>query len=382
MIAPAFHPIVTELTWTVRNRMRAQFARPLESVFLVLVWSVALLILAFGWSRLPGEQLAAVIEAATNSPWSSTITLAVLSLFALRAPLRALRRHLAHSWWAALPIAPARTQRSVAALGVLMIGAFALAADGLLLAAAALVQHPERWLAAARTIASAGIVIGGGAGLASALRRDADLEHATRRSSHGLPLFRLGALERVELPTILRWQRTETLRRFRAGGRWWQWVLLGLAVPAGITLRSLTGLVLTGVLLIWFGIAMTAARETIANSARLTLATPLAFAPFARASARYPLLVAALASGWGLLALWMQDAPRWFMVGWPVLLFAWTVLELALAWHLRRQSRRVGLRLAVDVAVIVAAAQLFAPLAALAWALVVGMHLRAAGNIR
>jgi hypothetical protein len=382
MPAPFFHPILAQARLGLGNQLRAQLARPAEAVFVALAWLAAAALAAFVYTRLPGEPIAASIESAARSPWTSGLALAAFAFYLLRAPLLALRRHLAHSCWAGMPIAAVRTTRSLVLLGVLQLAGMLLAADVALLACAALVHNPERWLAPARGLAVTGLGIGGLLGLLSAVSRRAALETAARRSGHGSPLFRLLPLERATLPIFAAWQRIETLRRFRAGGRWWQWLLLGLAVPAGITLPSLAGLVLMGVVLIWFGIAMTAARETIAQAARLTAATPLRFGAFAAATARYPLLVAAVSVLWGELALLLQEAPRLFLIGWPVLLFGWTTLELAVSWHVRREPRHAGLRLAVDVAAIVGAAQAFPPLAGIVWAVLLAWHLNAAGKIR
>lgn len=380
-MSTAWHPIVDEALLGLRNGLRAQRERPAEAVFQLLAWGAAG---AIGWmvyQRLPGEPLGAAIESAARSPWLSGAVLAALGFWLVHAPVMSLRRHLANSWWAALPIRAARGTRTLALLGLgmtlLLVGGAEIALRGV----AALVRDPERWYGPARTMAAFGLGLGGIAGLAVALRPSVALDHAGRRWGHGLPLFPLPPLERAALPVFAHWQRIETLRRFRAGGRWWQWLLLGLAVPSGIALPSLAGLVLMGVVLIWYGLAMTMARETIAAAARLTAATPLRFADFARATARYPLLAATVAAGWGTLALLLQEAPRLFLVGWPLIALGWAMLELAVAWHARRTPRSAGLRLAIDAVAIVGAAQAFLPLAPLAWAGLVVAHFIAARRI-
>lgn len=380
MPAAVFHPILDQALIGLGNAARAQLARPAEALFIALAWAAAAGIAWMVYVRLPGEPIAAAIESAARSPWTSGLVLAGFAFWMQRAPLLMLRRHLAESCWAALPIARARTTRTLLLLGLLQLALLLLAADLVLLAAAALVRNPERWLAAARTLALVGLGGGGLLGLALALRRDIHLDHAGRRWGHGLPLFPLPPLERARLPVFAHWQRIETLRRFRAGGRWWQYVLLGCAIPAGITLPSLAGLVLMGVVLVWYGLAMTMARETIVAAARLTAATPLRFREFARATARYPLLAAMVAVVWGTLALLLQEAPRLFLVGWPLLAFGWCLLELAVAWHCRRRPRQVALRLAVDAVLIVGAAQAFPPLAAVAWCGLVTYHVIAASR--
>jgi hypothetical protein len=378
MSAAVFHPILDQALLGLRNAARAQLARPAEALFLALAWAAAAAIAWLVYVRLPGEPIAAAIESAARSPWTAGACLAAFAFWVQRAPLVMLRRHLAESCWAALPIARARTMRTVLLLGLLQLAVLLLAADLALLAAAALVRNPERWLSTARGLALLGLGGGGLLGLALALRRDVDLDHAGRRWGHGLPLFPLPPLERAALPVFAHWQRIETLRRFRAGGRWWQWLLIGLAIPAGITLPSLAGLVLMGVVLVWYGLAMTMARETIVSAARLTAATPLRFGDFARATARYPLLAATVAVLWGTIALLLQEAPRLFLIGWPLLAFGWCVLELAVAWHCRRRPRQVALRLSVDAVLIVGAAQAFPPLAAAAWLGLVAHHIIAA----
>lgn len=381
MATHLLHPIVAQTWLGFRNQLRAQLARPAESLFVALAWAAAAALAIFVYTRLPGEPIAAAIESAARSPWTSGVALAAFGFYTVRTPLLRLRAHLHRSWWAGLPIASARETRTLILLGVLLLAAIVLTADLALLACAALVRNPDRWLAAARTIALLGLSSGGTLGLLGALRRGAATQASTRRRGHGVPLFRLPPLEHASLPTLAHWQRIETLRRFRAGGRWWQWLLLGLAIPAGISLPSLAGLVLMGVVLIWYGLAMTAARETIAKAARLTAATPLRLPAFAVASARYPILVAAVATLWGSLALLLQEAPRLFLIGWPLLMFGWVMLELAVAWHVRRQPRHAGLRLAVDIAAIAGAAQAFAPLAPILWAALLAWHYNRARKI-
>ena len=380
MPAAVFHPILDQALLGLRNALRAQLARPAEALFVALAWAATAGIAWMVYVRLPGEPIAAAIESAARSPWTTGAVLAAFAFWVQRMPLRMLRRHLAESCWAALPIARARTTRTLLLLGLLQLALLLLTADVALLAAAALVRNPERWLSAARLVALFGLGAGGLLGLALALRRDVDLDHAGRRWGHGLPLFPLPPLERARLPVFAHWQRIETLRRFRAGGRWWQWLLIGLAIPAGITLPSLAGLVLMGVVLVWYGLAMTMARETIVAAARLTAATPLRFRDFALATARYPLLAAAVAVSWGTLALLLQEAPRLFLIGWPLLAVGWCVLELAVAWHCRRRPRQVGVRLTVNAVLILGAAQAFPPLAGLAWAGLVAHHFIAANR--
>jgi hypothetical protein len=381
MSTALLHPIVAQTWLGLRNQLRAQLSRPGESLFVALAWAAAAALAVFVSTRLPGEPIAAAIESAARSPWTSGIALGAFGFYLLRTPLLLLRRHLQRSWWAGLPIATARETRTLFLLGASLLIAIVLVADLALLAGAALVTNPDRWLSAARIVAALGLGVGGLLGLLGALRRDGAVAANARPGGRGLPLFRLPPLERAALPTLAHWQRIETLRRFRAGGRWWQWLLLGLAIPAGISLPSLAGLVLMGVVLIWYGLAMTAARETIAHAARLSAATPLRFGAFARASARYPILVAAIATLWGTLALLLQEAPRLFLIGWPLLVFGWVLLELAVAWHVRRQPRHAGLRLAFDVAAIVGAAQAFAPLAPIVWAALLAWHFHRARKI-
>jgi hypothetical protein len=380
MPTAVFHPILDQALLGLRNAARAQASRPAEALFIALAWAAFVGIAWIVYVRLPGEPIAAAIESAARSPWTSGTVLAAFACWVQRMPLLMLRRHLAASCWAALPIARARTTRTLLLLGLLQLALLLLAADAALLAAAALVRNPERWLGAARQLSLVALGAGGLLGLALALRRNLGLDHAGRRWGHGLPLFPLPPLERARLPVFAHWQRIETLRRFRAGGRWWQYLLMGCAIPAGIALPSLAGLVLMGVVLVWYGLAMTVARETIVAAARLTAATPLRFRDFAAATARYPLLAAAVAVLWGTLALALQEAPRLFLLGWPLLAVGWCVLELAVAWHCRRRPRQVGVRLAVDAALIVGAAQAVPPLAALAWAGLVAHHVIAANR--
>jgi hypothetical protein len=380
-MAAALHPIVDEALLGLRNSIRAQRERPAEALFLLLAWAAVFGIGWFVYQRAPGEPLGAAIESAARSRWLSGAVLAALAFWLVHAPVMGLRRHLANSWWAALPIRAGRATRTLAMVGLALTALLVGGAELALRAVAALVRDPERWYGPARAMAAGGLGFGGLVGTAYALRPSIALDHAGRRWGHGVPLFRLRPLERASLPVFAQWQRIETLRRFRAGGRWWQWLLMGLAIPSGYSLPSLTGLVLMGVVLIWYGLAMTMARETIVAAARLTAATPLRFADFARATARYPLLAAVVATVWGTVALLLQAAPPLFLVGWPMIAIGWAVLELAVSWHARRTPRSAGVRLAVDAVAILGAAQALPLLAPVVWAGLVAAHVIAARRI-
>src|SRR5512146_2916285 len=160
MPAAVFHPILDQALLGLRNAARAQASRPAEALFVALAWAAAAGIAWMVYVRLPGEPIAAAIESAARSPWTTGAVLAAFAFWVQRMPLLMLRRHLAESCWAALPIARARTNRTLLLLGLLQLALLLVAADVALLAAAALVRNPERWLGAARQLSL--VALGGG----------------------------------------------------------------------------------------------------------------------------------------------------------------------------------------------------------------------------
>ena len=87
--------------------------------------------------------------------------------------------------------------------------------------------------------------------------------------------------------------------------------------------------------MVWFGLMVQTAGDVLIASTTLLRATPVAFAPFARASLRYSAFVVLFASAWGGLALLLQGASWKFMLALLLLFFAYALLRMSLTLRFR-----------------------------------------------
>jgi hypothetical protein len=306
-----------------------------------------------------------------NTPWVSGPALCLIALWTVRKVVQATVASLREGWWAAAPVPRAAERLWLALVAVAAALAWLVLAAALLHAVAAVAVRPTPWLAPALGLALPSLAAGALAGAAFALTGGGDGARAGY-ASHGLPLYRL-PLPRA-LPELAHWQRIEALRSFRAGGRIWPFLLLGLAVPAGITLPSLTGLLVLGVVLIWYGGVLKAAHDVIHAGHALLAAQPLRTPAYARATAHYPALAAVASMLLGVVALALQEAPPAFLVGYALVVPAWTALDLAIVLHHRAAPRRAAIALSVAVVALVACGQVFPPLVLPAWVVLLTYH--------
>jgi hypothetical protein len=365
------HPVSRELALGARNRIAAAAARPAETAFHALAWLALAAAAVFVWSRLDGDRLGIWIASWVNTPWVSAPALGVVALWTVRKLVQATAAALHEGWWAAAPVPRAAERLWLAIVAIAAALAWVLLAAALLHAIAAVAVRPTPWLAPALTLILPALAAGSLAGALLAAVGGGD-DARVGYASHGLPLYRL-PLPRA-LPELAQWQRIEALRSFRAGGRIWPFLLLGLAVPAGITLPSLTGLLVLGVVLIWYGGVLKAAHDVIHAGHALLAAQPLRTPAYARATVHYPALAAVATMLLGVVALALQEAPPAFLVGFAVLVPAWTALDLAIVLHHRAAPRRAAIALSVAVVALVACAQVFPPLVLPAWAALLIHH--------
>lgn len=368
------HPVAAEYALAFGNRLREAAARPGEAAFQLLAWTALAAGLAWAWSRLDGDRLGLWVAGWVQTPWLSAAPLVLAAAWSMRRVLQATACALADGWWAAAPVPRAAIRAWLAVVASAVALGWVGLAVGLLHAIAAVARRPTPWLPLALDLVVPALLAGSALGaLAAAIGPD----RAGRAgyASHGLPLYGLPLPER--LPELARWQRIEALRSFRAGGRIWPFLLLGLAIPAGLALPSLTGLVMLGLTLIWYAGVLQAAHAVIHAGHALLAAQPVPVASFARACVHYPAIATLVACGLGALALALQQAPWPFICGWLLALPAWTALDLVLVLRHRGSPRRAALALAVAAVSLVAGVQLYALALPVLWVALFAHALRA-----
>lgn len=376
-----FHPWLAEIALGVRNRIVRAQHDPAQTLFHATAWATLAALAVYGFSRLDGDRAGVVIRLLLEQPLVPVLLFAAFGFVGAHICTATLLHDWRHGWWGALPIASAAVTRTLWLVAALFALAQLGAAVAALLALAAIAEHWRAWLAPALACAVLGLPLGAFAGYATTRRNDR-IERQTALHIHGSaqPLFILPWIESPHLPNTAHWQRCETLRVWRRGGRGWPFLLLGAIVPMNEAPASLAGLLLLGGVLIWFGTALRAASEIITRADAVLAATPHRFRDFAAATARYPLLATVIAMALGGVGLLLQDA-RWpFVLAFGAMMFGIAALQLAIAWRHRRSPARAGLRFAADLALIIALGTAWLPLAPIALAALVVRHYRVAGN--
>ena len=378
-----FHPWRHELALVLRNRVaRALRAWP-QTLFVAAAWAVLLMLFGWALSRIDGDRIGFVLASLLQHPLPIVAGLGALIAAATGVALRSTRSQLALGWWGAMPVPPAATRRTLVAVGIalgLVVAAVLLLALFLL---ALVSDRPEHWLRQGIVVVLASAAAGVALGLLALRPRHAARHGRAASSSRGLPLFDAARLERAPLPHLARWQRMTALRNWRAGGGAWQFLLLGLAIPANESRMTLTGLILFGLAAIWGGVAARACMQVIARAAGLLGPTPAAWRDFVHSTLRYPLVVLAASSVWATAGLAMQGAGPAFLIGFPLLLAALLLHRLALAWRHGPDLRRARLRFGAELVLLVALLQAtFFPVAVLAYAALVAWTMEKARRAR
>jgi len=378
-----FHPWRHELALGVRNRVVRALRQWPQTLFVAVAWAVLLGLCGWALSGVDGDRLGLVLASLLQRPLPIAAGLVALIASATGVAIRSTRTQLALGWWGAMPIPIAATRRTLAAVGILLGAALALVLVLALLLLALVSDHPEHWLGQGVAVVLASAVAGVALGLATLRRRRSRPHSHDVAPGRGAPLFGAARLERAALPHVARWQRVTALRNWRAGGGAWQFLLLGLVIPANESRMALAGLILFGLAAIWGGVAARACMEVIARLSGLLEPTPVSWRDFALSTSRYPLVVLTASSLWATLGLAMQEAGPAFLIGFPVLLAALLLHRLALAWRHGPELRRARIRFGAELAFLVALLQAtFLPVAALAYAAHVAWTIRQARRRR
>jgi len=369
-----FHPWLAELRELGRARLRRAWRHRWETLFHLLAWSALAGVLVWGWTHVDGDRAGVVLHLLLQQAWLPVLLSAVLGWGAANGVGRALMSEWQEGWWNATPVAEAATSRTLRIMAFLGAVAMLAVLAGVLLALASVASHWRTWLVPALTCVAIGVPLGGLAAMLRSPRAFAAESRKPRARAVDKPLFALPMLEWRGLPHLAAWQRREALRVWRHGGRFWPFLGLGLIVPMGSAGWSLFGLLLFGLSLIWFGLALRAAQDVISRADALMRAEPLPFTSLCKATLRYPLWAWLVTCVLGSVGLLLQDArplaAAFFAIGALLALG----LQLVLSWRYRRAPWRARLRLAADASVLLVLLYLAGPLALVAYAAIVGRH--------
>ncbi|MBL8300037.1 MAG: hypothetical protein JNN30_16985 [Rhodanobacteraceae bacterium] len=366
-----FHPRLQESRRVAANRLRRLLRLWPQTLFHLAATVALLALLGAGIARIDGDRIGLVLRLLAAQPLVVAIAFAAFGFAMCRSATLALRTELKLGWWGAAPVPEAATRRS------LHLNAIALTLFGnlvILLVLAGIVLLSRRstpWFAPLLLTASLGFWLGSGAGYL-AVRRLAALRRSRITQLHSsAALLPLPALDHAQLRHLPDWQRRETVRRWRSGGRNWQFLALGLLVPMGMPLLPLAGLLLLGVALIWYGLALRASEDTLVHATRLLAALPLSFQRFAAGTLRYPLFAWICASTLGATGLLLQSARPIVAALFILAIGLGGLISLCLSWRYRHRPHLARVRASAEVSLLLLLAYqlpMLAPLLALAMA--------------
>lgn len=302
----ALHPWFREARIAMRRDPR--MLRRCGVVALVFVAGVALTFTRRGML----ETVAAFLAA---WPLQIGAAVAVASFVLTRSRLVRLVDEWHGGWWAAVPLGRHCIARSVIALTAIVTGVIGALLAGVLFAAI--------WIAAnSQALPSlfaieAGLLAGAAAGALTALRATRTERTRSNKSQPWRePLLRLTWLHDRRAPHLSDWQRREALQGWRSGGSFWLPGAALAAMPNGIPLGTVIGLLLLSVVTAWILVVLRAGSAVARDAQGLLAATPLSRKPFAAAALRYPWFTAACATllsaigiamtglGWRSLSIW------------------------------------------------------------------------------
>ncbi len=207
-----------------------------------------------------------------------------------RSATIALLGEVRYGWWGAMPVPEAATRRGLHLNAILLTVFGNLVILFVLVGIVLLSRRSTPWFMPLAMASGVGFWLGSGAGYSSYAGLGTLKRGKIVQQHSSAALLPLRALDHPQLRHLPDWQRRETVRRWRSGGRNWQFLAFGLLVPMGMPLLPLLGLLLLGVALIWYGLALRASEDLLVRATRLFAALPLPFPRFARrARLRCPL---------------------------------------------------------------------------------------------
>lgn len=358
-----FHPRLQETRRVAANRVRRLARDWPQTLFHAAGYALLLGIVGFGLLRIDGDRIGLVLRLLAAQPVAVALAFGVFGFAMCRSSTLTLLQELRLGWWGAMPVPGAATQRSLH-LNALLLTLFGNLVVLLVLAGiVVLSRRPTPWFLPLFGVASAALWGGSALGYLG-VRRLGQVRRGKVAPQHSSkPLLTLKALDHAQLRNLPDWQRRETVRRWRSGGRSWQFLALGLLVPMGMPLLPLVGLLLLGAALIWYGLALRASEDTIGRATALLAALPLPFPRFAAASARYPLFAWCCASVLGSSGLLLQSAKPLVAVLFVLAIGLGSLLSLSLSWRYRHRLHLARVRAPAEIVLLLLLAYQLPPLA-------------------
>lgn len=359
-MATYFHPRLQEARRVAGNRTRRLLRLWPQTLFHLVAGGALLFLVGTGVARIDGDRIGLVLRLLAAQPLVIALAFAALGFAMCRSSTLALLQELRLGWWGAAPVPQAATQRSLH-LNAILLTVFGTIVVLLVLAGiVALSRRSTPWFVPLLTSASLGFWLGSGLGYL-AVRRLGTRRHTKVQQTHSsAALLRLRALDHPQLRNLPDWQRRETVRRWRSGGRNWQFLALGLLVPMGMPLLSLAGMLLLGAALIWYGLALRASQDTLVRATQLFAALPLPFERFAAGTLRYPLFAWCCASVLGAGGLLAQSAKPWVAAVFILIIGLGGLLSLCLSWRYRHRPHLARIRATAEVVLLLLLAYQFA----------------------
>lgn len=293
---PWLHPWIGELHLTI-SRRKLSAVRALAILSLQILAGAAVVAWLIYESRRPlDEALAHGLRALAAAPlWTCGLCTA-LSAYAVRRRLAAVRAYLRSGWWAAQPISPAATARTLGALAVAcaLAGSLLLTAMALLLRGLLAAQAEDAKLTTVYALSTAGLYCGAAVGALWIGKKNA-LNRSVRSLRIAADARIPWPLRRHRLAGLAEWQRREAQLQWRAGGNFWMLGIVLVGLPSGISSISAAGFVLLAVAAIWYSVVLRASLHVAQAALALMRSTPMTAAQGRGALLIYPGVAAVLA---------------------------------------------------------------------------------------
>jgi hypothetical protein len=369
-----FHPHLQQGRQVAANRLRNLATHWPQTLFHAAGAALVLAIVAAGVGRIDGDRIGLVLRLLAAQPLLLVLAFGAFGFFMCRSSTLGLVTELRLGWWGAMPVPPAATRRSLRLNALLQTVFATLIVLGVLLLIVWLSRRPTPWFPTVAGVSTAALWLGSALGYFGAHRIQQAPPPKQAQDHSSAALLPLAALDHPQLHNIPEWQRRETVRRWRSGGRRWQLLALGLLIPMGMPVVPLLGLVLLGVSLIWYGLALRASEDSIVGAERLLAALPLPFPRFAAATLRYPVFAWCCAAALGAAGLLLQSARPLVALLFALLLAMASALSLSLTWRYRRRPWLARTRASAEVLLTLLLAWQLPPLAPVFAAALVARH--------
>lgn len=285
-----FHPWVNEAALDACRFSRSprEWRGGLVGLVSAAIIGFLVVIAAFALQRSPAQILGLVTKAITDTPAAAVIAIASLSCLSVGRRVRRLYSYLSEGWWGGAPASAGAMWRTLLAFAALNTAGWWF---GWLI----IMSFATGGLAGTSAIVGFALVFGAALAFYPATKA-AGPKHAGRRRKRILiPVFAPQAFVRRALGGVPVWQRREALLQWRTGSNFWMLGLLLFAVPAGVTLLSISGFVLLSTAAIWLSVVLRACAEVALDASALLSATPIASGSLRRATLVYPAVSAAWA---------------------------------------------------------------------------------------